>query len=188
MNRHPNVLARDSSVLVVIDLQTAFPEAIVNWTDCIKNARLLIRAARELGIPIIPTTQNAARLGGIVPEIAEALGPARSYDKLAFSCLTDPFTADAIHNARRPQIVLCGIESHICIAQTALGLQIAGYQPHIAIDAMSARSEEKHRLGVERLRANNIFPASAEAIVYEWLGTAGTPEFRALLPLIKEAS
>jgi nicotinamidase-related amidase len=188
MSRHPNLLHRDTSLLLVIDLQTSFVSAIDRWDDCLKNARLLIQAARELGIPIIPTTQNVTRLGGIVPEIAEALGPARAFDKLTFSCVADSFLADAIRGARRQQVVLCGIETHICVAQTALELQALGYQPHIAVDAVSSRSLEKHKLGMERLRDNNVFPAATESIVYEWLGIAGTPEFRALLPLIKEAS
>jgi nicotinamidase-related amidase len=188
MSRHPNLLHRDTSLLLVIDLQTSFVAAIDRWESCVKNTRLLIQAARELGIPIIPTTQNATKLGGIVPEIAEVLGPARSFDKLTFSCAADPFLADAIRGARRQQVVLCGIETHICVSQTALELQALGYQPHVAVDAVSSRSLEKHRLGMERLRDNNLFPAATEAIVYEWLGIAGTPEFRALLPFIKEAS
>jgi nicotinamidase-related amidase len=188
MSRHPNLLQRDSSLLLVIDLQGAFPDAIAGWDTCVKNSRLLIGAARELGIPIIPTTQNAARLGAIVPEVQSALGPARAFDKLTFSCWGDSFIADAIRGARRPQVVLCGIETHICIAQTALDLQAAGYQIHLAADATAARSDEKHRLGLARLSGNNILSAAAESVVYEWLGTAGTPEFRNLLPLVKEAS
>ncbi len=188
MSRHPNLLNRDTSLLLVIDLQTSFISAIDRWDNCVKSARLLIQAARELGIPIIPTTQNATKLGGIVPEIESVLGPARSFDKLTFSCVSDSFLADAIRGARRQQVVLCGIETHICVSQTALELQGLGYQPHIAVDAVSARSLEKHKLGMERLRDNNVFPAATEAIVYEWLGTAGIPEFRALLPHIKEAS
>lgn len=188
MSRHPNLLNRDTSLLLVIDLQTSFVQAIDRWDDCVKSARLLIQAARELGIPIIPTTQNATKLGGIVPEIESALGPARSFDKLTFSCAADSFLADAIRGARRQQVVLCGIETHICVSQTALELQALGYQPHVAVDAVSSRSLEKHKLGMERLRDNNVFPAATEAIVYEWLGIAGTPEFRALLPFIKEAS
>ncbi len=187
MNRHPNVLNRDTSVLLVIDPQTAFTDVIASWDGCMKNCRLLIQSARELGIPVIPTTQNATRLGNIVPELAQALGPIRSFDKLTFSCMADTFIADAIRGARRQQIVLCGIETHICIAQTALELQAVGYQPHVVADAVSARSELKHQLGLERLKANNIAPTSAEAVVYDWLGAAGTPEFRALLPFIKEA-
>jgi nicotinamidase-related amidase len=188
MSRHPNLLHRDTSLLLVIDLQTSFVSAIDRWESCVKNARLLIQAARELGVPIIPTTQNVTKLGGIVPEIADVLGPARAFDKLTFSCAADPFLADAIRAARRQQVILCGIETHICISQTALELQALGYQPHVAVDAASSRSLEKHKLGMERLRDNNVFPAATEAIVYEWLGTAGNPEFRALLPFIKEAS
>lgn len=187
MNRHPNVLNRDASVLLVVDPQTAFSDVIVGWEDCVKNCRLLIQSARELGIPVIPTTQNATRLGSIVPELTQALGPIRSFDKLTFSCMGDTFIADAIRGARRQQIVLCGIETHICIAQTALELQAVGYQPHVVADATSSRSELKHQIGLERLKANNVSLASAEAVVYEWLGVAGTPEFRALLPYIKEA-
>ena len=139
-------------------------------------------------VPLIATTQNAAKLGGLTPEVAAALGNARLHDKLSFSCVQDSFTLEAIRATRRRQIVVCGVETHICVAQTALDLDHLGLDITVAADAASSRTVERHKLGMERLRDSEILPASAEAVVYEWLGAAGTAEFRTLLPLLKEYS
>lgn len=185
MERNSNLLQRETSLLLVVDLQAVFAETIAGWESVSKNAVLLIQAAKALQIPIVATTQNSVKLGGLAPEISSALGNARLYDKLAFSCAQDPFASEAIRVPRRQQIVICGVETHICVAQTALDLTANGYRVTVAADAVSSNAVEKHKLGLERLRDGEVFPASAEAIVYEWLGAAGTTEFRALLPFFK---
>ena len=85
----------------------------------------------------------------------------------------------------RQQILLCGVETHICVSQTALDLVHLGYQVHIAADAVSARSLEKHKLGMERMRDSAVLPCAAEAAVYELLREAGTPEFKSILQLVR---
>ena len=185
MERHPNLLQRDASLLLVVDMQSAFSGTIVGWESVCKNVSLLIQSARAMQIPVVATTQNSLKLGGLAPEISAALGNVRLHDKMAFSCAQDPFASEAIRHPRRSQIVICGVETHLCVAQTALDLTANGFRVTVAADAVSSSTTEKHQLGMERLRGSTVLPASAEAVVYEWLGAAGTAEFRALLPLFK---
>lgn len=184
--RHPHILRPDAALLVVVDMQEPFLRVMHNREGLTANVRLLMQSAALFGVPLIITTQNAARLGGIAPEIADALPPdAAPMDKMTFSCTgSDAFLAFVAQSKRR-QIVLCGVETHICVAQTALDLVNLGYQVHVAADAVSARTLEKHKLGIERLRDSRVLPCAAEAAVYEMLGTADTPVFKPILSLVK---
>lgn len=190
-NRHPNLLDRSTSVLVVVDMQEPFLSAIHGREALTENVSLLIRAARLLGVPVLPTVQYAQRMGGVVPVIADALGVALGnggglpIDKLCFSCAgADDFTR-ALAATGRKQVLLCGVETHICVSQTAHDLLHAGYQVHVSPDAVSSRTLEKHKLGMERIRDAGIKPCAAEAAVFEWLYEAGTAEFKEILKLVK---
>ncbi len=174
-------------MLVVVDMQDAFLRVMHNPDALMANVRLLVQSAGILSVPIIATTQNAARLGGLVPLVADALpsdAPA-PLDKLTFSCAGSQAFLDALAQSGRRQFLLCGVETHICVAQTGLDLVRLGYQAHVAADAVSSRTLEKHKLGMERVRDGGVLPCAAEAAVYELLGTAGTPAFKQILPLVK---
>ena len=174
-------------MLVVVDMQDAFLAVMHARDALVANVRLLMQSANILGVPILTTVQNAARLGGPASSIAELL-PADApvpIDKLIFSCAGSPEFMAHVHDAGRHQILLCGVETHICVSQTALDLAHSEFQVHVAADAVSSRTLEKHKLGMERLRDNHVLPCAAEAAVYEWLGAAGTPAFKQILPLVK---
>lgn len=176
--RHPNLLCRESSVLVVVDMQEALLPAIAGRESLLSNVRLLVESATILGIPTLVTTQYAARLGGSVI-------PGPTFDKLSFSCAGAEGFCEALAATGRTQVLLCGVETHICVSQTALDLLARGYQVHVSPDAVSSRTVERHKLGMERLRDSGIVPVAAEAAVYEWLERAGTLEFKAILPLVR---
>lgn len=185
--RHPHLLRREDTLLIVVDMQEPFLRHIHGRDPLMQNVLLLIQAADILHIPVLPTVQYADRMGGVVPEIAAALPAHHSaaLNKMCFSCIGQPDIAAAVRAAGRRQILLCGVETHICVSQTALDLAAAGYQVHVAADAVSARTLEKHKLGMERIRDSAILPCAAEAAVYELLREAGTPEFKAILKLVK---
>ena len=183
--RHPDLLDRMHSALVVVDMQEPFLNAIHGREALIANVLLLCRAAQTLGVPTLLTTQNAARLGDVLPDIAEAAPGAAPIDKLSFSCAGSQEFLAALKATKRRQVLLCGLETHICISQTAHDLFAAGYQTHVAPDAVSSRTVEKHKLGMERIRDARIRPCAAESAVYEWLQTAESPEFRTILALVR---
>lgn len=186
--RHPNILRREDTALVVIDLQEPFLNVIHDRERLTANVRLLVRSAIVMQVPVVPTTQNEKRLGWVAAEITQDykdFSVARSTDKMAFSCAEAEGFLDGLAALERHQILLCGLETHICVSQTALDLAHQGYQVHVAADAVSSRTLEKHKLGMERMRDNGILPCAAEAAVYEWLREAGTPAFKAILPLVK---
>ena len=185
--RHPHVLSRSDTVLIVVDMQEPFLRGIHDRARLTDNVRLLTQASAILGVPTLATVQYAERMGGVVPEVAEFLPAACAVplDKLCFSCAGSQDFRTALAETGRRQVLLCGVETHICVSQTALDLSYAGSQVHVAADAVSARSLEKHKLGMERMRDSAILPCAAEAAVYELLREAGTPEFKAILKLVK---
>ncbi len=185
--RHPHLLERSDTLLVVVDMQEPFLRGIYERVRLTENVRLLVQAAALLDIPVISTVQYAERMGGLVPEVSEILpvNTGAPLDKLCFSCAGSAAFTDLLMEAGRKQILLCGVETHICVSQTALDLAHQGYQVHVAADAVSARTLEKHKLGMERMRDSRVLPCAAEAAVYEWLTEAGTPEFKSLLKLVK---
>jgi nicotinamidase-related amidase len=183
--RHPALLRRDDSALVVVDMQEPFLGVIHGRDALTANVVLLCRSARVLGVPILATVQYAARLGGTVAEVAEAIGSREATDKMCFSCVGSAGFVTALTATGRRQILLCGLETHICVSQTAHDLLHAGYQVHVAPDAVSSRTLERHKLGMERIRDTGIRPCAAEAAVYEWLYEAGTPEFKEVLKWVK---
>jgi nicotinamidase-related amidase len=185
MQRHPALLDSEKSALLVIDPQANLMPHIAGAAAILRNCVLLMEVATVLGIPVLATTQYAARLGELVPEIAKVLGVAPVFDKMTFSAAQDTAFLTALAQTERKQIVICGVETPICIAQTAADLQAIGYSVHVCPDAVGSRSVERHKLGMERIRDLGILPVSAEGAVYEWLYAAGTPQFKQVLPLIK---
>jgi nicotinamidase-related amidase len=184
--RHPHILDRSQAVLVVIDMQEPFLNVMYERGRLIANVRLLVATAVRLNIPIVPTTQYAERMGGVAGELLQSLRSALPpADKLCFSCVGADGFSESLAALERRQVLLCGVETHICVSQTALDLTQQGYQVHVAADAVSSRTLEKHKLGMERMRDSGVLPCAAEAAVYELLREAGTPEFKAILPLIK---
>jgi nicotinamidase-related amidase len=186
--RHPHILDRSQTVLVVIDMQEPFLNVMHERERLTANVRLLVETAVRLHIPILTTTQYAERMGQVVNEIAQPLkdfSAGKPIDKMCFSCAGADGFLEGLASLGRRQVLLCGVETHICVSQTALDLTQQGYQVHAAADAVSSRTLEKHKLGMERMRDSGVLPCAAEAAVYELLREAGTPEFKAILPLIK---
>jgi nicotinamidase-related amidase len=184
MARRP--LEADQCALIVIDIQEKLLPPIFQKEQLVKNAQLLIRLAGVLQIPTIATTQYAKGLGNTVAEI-QSLLPQEGIDKQAFSC----FGSDAFCSTlkrlpgRRNTVLLCGMESHICVTQTALGALREGYLVHVASDAVSSRTEWNWKTGLERMRAAGAVISSTEMIIYELLRGSGTEAFKQMLKWLK---
>lgn len=173
--------------LVVVDIQEKLLPPIFNKDQMVKNSQLLIRLAKILDIPVMATTQYSKGLGQTVPEIASLLGEVVVYDKLEFSCFgSDPFRAKLKSlPGSRNTVLLCGMEAHICVMQTALGALNDGYLVHVASDAVGSRAEWNWKIGLERMKAAGAVISSTEMMMYELLRCSGTAEFKEMLKYLK---
>jgi len=175
------LLDRSRAALVVIDVQEAFRKAVGSFDRVAQRSAILVRGAQALGIPVIVTEQYPRGLGATVPEVAEALGELPRLPKTAFSAMR----AEGFDLGGRDQALICGIETHVCVAQTALDLLGAGTQVHIACDAVASRSDADRETALRRLEQAGATLTSVEAALFELLGEAGTPEFKAVQELVK---
>ncbi|MGC2247443.1 MAG: hydrolase [Terriglobales bacterium] len=180
-------LEPDQCALIVIDIQQKLLPPIWEKERLIRNTQLLIRLAGILKIPALVTTQYTKGLGNTVPEIAQLLPETPAIDKLMFSC----FGSDAFCSllkrlpGQRTTLLLCGMETHICVMQTALAALREGYLVHIAADAVSSRTELNWRIGLNRMQAAGAILSSTEMMIYELLRQPGAPAFKELLPYLK---
>ena len=179
-------LIANECALVVIDIQEKLLPPIFEKERLLRNSQLLIRLAHILELPIIATTQYAKGLGQIVPEIASLLPAVGSMDKLEFGCFgNNEFCAKIAGLSGRSTLLLCGMETHICVLQTALGALNQGHLVHVAADAVSSRTELNWKLGLERMRDAGAVISSTEMIIYELLGRSGSPAFKEMLKHLK---
>lgn len=182
---HPHLLSRDGAALVLVDVQERLFAEVVRREPVSANLRKLAESARILGLPVVVTEHAVKAFGPTIEPLRQVLERYEPFHKLVFSCFgSDEFRAK-LASLGRPQILIAGLETHICVCQTALDALAAGYRVHVARDASSARSEESHAVGVEKMSGAGVIPASTETAIFELLGRAGTDEFRRVLPLIK---
>ena len=189
MARRP--LEAEHCALIVVDMQEKLLPPIWEKERLVRNIQLLIRLAGILKIPALVTTQYAKGLGKTVPDIASLL-PASSpssppIDKLMFSCFGSDVFCTLLKRlpGQRTTVLLCGMETHICVMQTTLGALREGYLVHVASDAVSSRTELNWRIGLDRMRAAGAILSSTEMMIYELLRSSGAPAFRELLPYLK---
>jgi nicotinamidase-related amidase len=173
--------------LVLIDIQEKLLPAMLDREELVRNSRLLIRLAGVLEIPVLLTTQYARGLGGTVNEIAELLPGVEVIDKLDFGCFGREEFRSALRElpGQRTTVLLCGVESHICVMQTALGALENGYMVHVAADAVSSRTAANLKLGLKRMESAGCIISSTEMMMYELLRRSGTAQFKEMLPFIK---
>ncbi|HIJ78680.1 MAG: isochorismatase family protein [Desulfobulbaceae bacterium] len=180
-------LQSEKSALVVIDIQERMMPAIPARDEVIKNSVLLMKAANIMQVPVVATTQYLPRIGPLLPEVRAELGERAALDKVEFSCFANGAINDAIKQLPKAinTLIICGVETHICVYQTVLAGLMNGYRMWVAADAVNSRAELNYRTGLERIREIGGVVATTEMIVYEWLQKAGTPAFKELLPYIK---
>ena len=183
---HPSLLHPDETILVILDLQQSLFNSIHNANQLLKNVSQLINGVNILRIPVICTTQSQEKLGALLPDIAKMLPPFTApYDKISFSAMANSAFASHLHRQGRKQILLCGVEAHICVSQTAHELLCGGYQVQVASDGVSSRTEANWHTGLNKMRQSGILLTSVEMALYELMQEADTPEFREVLKLIR---
>lgn len=169
---------------IIVDFQEKILNAMANKEEVKKRAVILTKGLHLLGVPMILTTQYAKGLGENIAEIKEAMGSPEEYDKSTFSVLKTPEIAQQLSTDRK-YVILCGIEAHICVLQTALDLKKQGFEPIIVADCISSRKESDIKYALMRAQGEGILITSSEAILYELMGSAKHPAFREISALIK---
>jgi nicotinamidase-related amidase len=180
-------LEAESCALVVVDIQQKLLPPIFQKEQLVRNTQLLIRAAGILKIPAIVSTQYEKGLGGTVPEVAFLLPEVEPVDKNLFSCFGSDVFCTLLKRlpGHRNTLLLCGMESHICVMQTALAALREGYLVHIASDAVGSRTEWNWKIGLDRMRAAGAVISSTEMMIYELMRSSASPAFKELLPHLK---
>jgi len=183
-SRH--LLRRDRAVLNVIDIQEKLAARMPEKEKVTANSRKLILAARRLEVPVVVTEQYPKGLGRTVGELVEALAEAYApIEKTAFGCLGEPEYVRRLEELSRGQLLLCGMETHVCVLQTCLALLERGWQVHVAADAVCSRDPEHKGAALDEMRHAGATVTCAEAAIFQLLEKAGTPEFKDLLEIIK---
>jgi nicotinamidase-related amidase len=171
--------------LVVVDVQSRLAQLMFGREALLKNIQILIKAAKILDIPIVWCQQVPDSLGPTVSEIAELLSDIEPINKACFSCCGDERFISKLNSLDRRQVLLCGIEAHVCIYQTAVDLQSRGYEVSVVADAVSSRTLENKQTGLERLKAEGVNLSSTEMVLFELLKTAEHPQFKQIAKLVK---
>jgi nicotinamidase-related amidase len=179
-------LRAEECALAVIDIQEKLLPSIWENEFLVHNSQLLIRMANAMTLPVLVSTQYAKGLGPTIAEIASLLPHANVIDKLEFGCFGNGAYCSTLSKiADRNTLLLCGMETHICVMQTALGALNQGLNVHVAADAVSSRTELNWKLGLNRMQAAGAVISSTEMMVYELMGKSGTATFKEMLKWIK---
>jgi nicotinamidase-related amidase len=179
------LIERHKSCLLVVDVQEKLAPAMADPAAVIRNAGILMQAAARLAVPLIVSEQYPQGLGTTVPELRALVPDSTRLAKLSFSCAADTGLQQRVTATQRSLLVIAGLEAHVCVLQSALGFRQAGYQTVVVADAVSSRAPASRDAALLRLRENGVEVATTEMVLFEWLGQAGTPEFKELSKLIK---
>ncbi len=178
-------LNREDAVLVVIDFQERLLPAMKDHEELEESVCRLINGIRTLDVPVLVTQQYTKGLGPTVPDIAEALGDFSPIEKIDFSATGELSFLEALNKTGKSSIILCGIEAHVCVAQTALILLELGYDVFLVEDAVSSRSKTDKKTAINRMVQAGARPVTVEAVLFELLGSAKAAEFKEISRIVK---
>jgi nicotinamidase-related amidase len=179
------MLQEENSLLVVIDIQGTLARISADCELLFESARKLIQGAKVFHLPIIVTEQIPEKLGPTIPEVDELLAGIEKIPKETFSCCENNAFMEAFDKANRKQILLCGIESHICVYQTAMDLLCRGYEVHVVADAVSSRTAQNREIGISKMVHAGAHLTSTETVLFELLKTAESKKFKDIFKIVK---
>jgi nicotinamidase-related amidase len=179
------MLSRDSAVLVIIDIQGNLAQAMNDRENLFANTVKLIKGFKVFNLPIIFTEQTPQKLGQTIPQIAVELDGIKPMAKETFSCWADVHFREHLEALSRRHVVLLGIESHVCVYQTALDLISNGYSVHLVADAVSSRTRENRDTGLAAMKSAGAYLTSTEMVLFELLRTAADPKFKEIFKIVK---
>ena len=183
--RHDHILRRGESMLLVVDFQEKLLAAFKEPGKIVQSCAKLIKFSKIMGLPIVWTEQYPKGLGATVDEIKAELSDLEPVEKLTFSCFGEPRFAESLSSHEAKQIMVCGIETHICVEQTVLDAIACGYQAHVITDACASRNKTDHKAGLRKMENAGAVSTCVEAAMYEILERSDAAEFRDVLQLVK---
>ncbi len=185
VKRFNKLLKPEKTALLIIEIQERILPVINNHQLVVANTLKLIKGFKVLGLPIYFTEQYPKGLGPTTPSILYELGDLKPFDKMSFSCSGAGELFDEFKKKNLSQIVVCGIEAHVCVQQTVLDLVENNIQVNLAADAVSSRKEIDYRTALERMRDHEVEITTTESILFELLNVCGTPQFKEISKLVK---
>lgn len=186
ISKELNRLKIDNALLLVVDVQGKLARLMHDSASMIRQIGMLVDGCRMLGLPLVWAEQLPDKLGSTVPELAEKLTGLKPLVKSAFGCCEDDEIDRTIRLSRRSQIILCGIETHVCIWQTAAALLSQGYQVHLICDAVSSRSPVNREIAIQRIAAAGGLLSNVEMALFELMVAADHPNFRQIANLFRD--
>jgi len=178
-------LKREDAILVMIDFQERLMPAMKDHDELQQSVIKLVRGIRTLDVPVLVTQQYTKGLGATVPDIACAIGEFYPIEKTDFSATGEMNFLEALNESGKNSIILCGIETHVCVAQTALTLLELGYDVFLVEDAISSRDKTDKKTAIKRMIQAGARPVTVEAVLFELLGTAKAAEFKEISGIVK---
>ncbi|WP_372775937.1 isochorismatase family protein [Mangrovibacterium sp.] len=178
-------ITRENTVGLVIDIQERLLPAMEDQETLLHNCQILINGLQELGLPLLVTQQYSKGLGETVEPIRSIIKDFKAIEKKDFSCCDETLFASELEKTNAKNVIICGIESHVCVLQTAIDLKEAGLNPIVVLDCVSSRSYDNVDLAAERFRFEGIMMTSYESILFELTRSASAAEFKAISKLVK---
>ena len=184
IERHPHLLRRDQAALIIIDMQEKFEKAIVDFSLIEEKIVRLIEGSKILNLPIYYTEQYPKGLGRTTSKISSHLADLKPIEKNRFSAADEQFIA-ILREKQVSQIILTGIEAHVCVLQSALDFYNLGFQVHVVSDATGSRTVDNRAAALARMRSQGVIETVVESVLFELLETSGTDEFRRISKILK---
>ncbi len=178
-------ILRENTIGLVIDIQERLVPLMEENEQLVENCSKLIQGLQILGLPLLVTQQYTKGLGETIDEIKSLIPDFQYIEKKDFSCLDEPVFAEKLALSGAKNVIICGIESHVCVLQTAIDLKASGYNPVVVFDCVSSRSFDTIDLAAERFRYEGIMMTSMESILFELTRSAGAPGFKEISKLVK---
>lgn len=183
--RNARLLSPSSAALLIVDVQESFRKQLKDLDLLTRNITILAEAAKILKLPVLLTEQYPQGLGKTIAEISACLGEHKYFEKTAFSCCQAEGFLEQLDSFGREQIIVCGIEAHVCVLQTAHELMANKYQVHVVKDAIASRADRNKEIAWEKMICSGAIPSSVEIALFEMLAQSGTEQFKAVQRLVK---
>ena len=178
-------IKREDCTGLIIDIQEKLYPVVAEKEAFLTNCKKLIEGLQVLGVPLVVTQQYSKGLGATLSEISSLLEPFNSIEKSSFSCLDEPTYVDYLEKSGKTNVLICGIESHVCVLQTAVDLREKGYQPIVISDCISSRQLSEKQVALKRFDLEGIRVSTVESILFELTRSASSTEFKAISKLVK---